>query len=183
MKRKRLDCGTVSIIILVVTFVGLCVFGVVQTYRKRKAAGPFRDMEEQAREICARCFSESLDDAADPYRRGKVLAVEASTGEVIGLTMADLPSEIGATQPEEVSTLICASDIEEIQVGTYDDREAAYKLHRDFCIYDIVEERTILVETLYGGSPPPIKHEDGPKSGSDPARNELITYLEQLATK
>jgi hypothetical protein len=182
MKRKGLDCGTVSIIIVVVGVVGVCVLGAVQTYRSRKAAGPFKNMAGQAKEACALCFSRSPDVAA-PYRRGKVLVVEASTGEVIGLTMADLSAAIGAAQPEEVSTLICAGDVEEIQVGSYKDGEAAYELRRDFCVYDLIEEQTILVEPLYGGSPPPIKHEEGPKSGPDPAHNELIAFLEQLPAR
>jgi hypothetical protein len=183
MKPKKLDCGIVSIIILVVTFIGICALGVVQGFRSKKVADPFVDMQTQAREICSRCSSGFLDASVDPYYRGKVLVVEARTGEVIGLTMADLSSEIRAAQPEEVSTLICAGDPVETQVGTYEDREAAYELNRDFCLYDLVDKRTILVETLHGGSPPPIKHEAGPKSSPDPARNELITFLNQLGTR
>jgi hypothetical protein len=180
MKGKGLDFGTVCIIIVVVGVVGLCIFGAVQTYRSREAAGPFRDMEAQAREACARCLSGSPEAASDPYLRGKVLTVEASSGEVIGLTMADLASEISAAQPEEVSTLVCAGDVEEMHVSTYEDGEAAYKLRRQFCIYDLVQECTILVETLYGGSPPYLKSAKGPGSGSDPAHRELIALLEQL---
>ena len=40
---------------------------------------------------------------SEAYRRDKVLVVEAATGEAVGLTMADLPPEIAATDPGLVS--------------------------------------------------------------------------------
>ena len=186
MKRRALSnngCSTISIIIVVALFLGLCIWGAVLTYRSKRAAAPFEGMEEQARETCARCFSGSSDAATRPYLRGKVLVVEADTGEVSGLTMADLPTGIGAAGPDEVSTLVCAGEVEQMQVRTYTDGEPGYKLFRDICIYDLVEERTILVETLSGCMPDTVKHGRGPKNGTDPIYKELIAFLEQMHTR
>jgi hypothetical protein len=64
MRHKGLDCGTVSIMIVVVGVVSVCVLGALQTYRSRKAADPFKDMADQAKETRALCFSRSPDVAA-----------------------------------------------------------------------------------------------------------------------
>lgn len=186
MKRGILSndgCATVCIIIVVALFLGLCIWGAVLTYRSKTAAAPFEGMEQQAREFCTRCFSESSNATAGPYLRGKVLVVEADTGEVSGSTMADLPTEIGAAGPEEVSTLVCAGEVEQRHVRTYTDGEPGYRLSRDICIYDLVEERIISVETLSGCRPDTVKHGRGPKSGSDPIYKELIAFLERMHTR
>jgi len=186
MKRGILSndgCVTVCTIIVVVMVLGVCIWGAVLTYRSKRAAAPFKGMEEQARETCARCFSESSDEITDPYLRGKVLVVEADTGKVIGSTMADLPTGIGAAGPDEVSTLVCSGEVEQMHVSTYTDGEPGYRLFRDICIYDWVEDRAILVETLSGSRPDTVKHGKGPKSGTDPIYRELITFLEQMHTR
>jgi len=187
-KTSRLSCESMAVIILVVTFVGLCLLGGVQYYRSKRAASPFEAMKEQARAACAQCFSlsERSLGASTPCRRGKVLVVEADSGEVTaltGLTMADLSPEVCAASPEEVGTIVCAGEVQQRKVGAYDDRQPAYQLYRDICIYDLTTESVILFETLSGGRPPPVKTEKGPKSGSDPVRQELISLLEALPVK
>jgi hypothetical protein len=112
--------------------------------------------------------------------------VEADSGEVTalaGLTMADLSPEVCAASPGEVGTIVCAGEVQQRKVGAYDDRQPAYQLYRDICIYDLATESVILFETLSGGRPPPVKTEKGPKSGSDPVRQELISLLEALPVK
>lgn len=184
---RWLSCETLAVIIVVVGVVAVCLIGGVQYYRSKRAAAPFEGFEEEARAACSRCFSLSEKSAgAAPYRRGKVLVVEADTGEVttvIGVTMADLPSEVRAISPEEVGTLVCAGEVQQLQVSTYQDREPAYKLYREICIYDLTAEEVILFDTLWGGPPPPIKTEKGPKSGPDPVHRELVSLLEGLPVK
>jgi hypothetical protein len=187
-RTRKLSCESVAIVLVAVTFAGLCLLGGVQYYRSKKAASPFETMKEQARTACAQCFSlsEKSPGASIRYRRGKVLVVEADTGEVTaltGLTMADLSPEVRAASPEEVGTIVCAGEVQQRQVSTYQDRQPAYQLYRDICIYDLTAESVILFETLSGGRPPPVKTEKGPKSGSDPVHGELISLLEALPVK
>jgi hypothetical protein len=175
-------CGNAALVILALVLVGGIVFGVIQCNRSRRATAPFVDMVEEARAACAVCFSQG-GGSTGAYLRGKVLVVEAETGQAVGLTMADLPEEIRATDPEQVGTLVCAGAVEQEQVGAYKDLEPAYQLHREFCVYDLQAGSVIGVERLAGGQPPPVKHEDGPASGSDPVRGALIDWLEGLPVR
>jgi len=183
---RWLSCETLAIIIVVVGVVAVCLIGGVQYYRSKRAAAPFEGFQEEARAACAQCFLSQKSAGAAPYRRGRVLVVQAGTGEVttvIGVTMADLLPEVRATSPEEVGTLVCAGEVQQLQVSTYQDGEPAYKLYREICIYDLTAEEVILFDTLWGGPPPPIKTEKGPKSGPDPVHRELVSLLEGLPVK
>ena len=171
-KRKGLDCGTVSIVILAIVFTGLCILGGVQYYRSRKATAPFEGMEEEARTVCAQCLSlvgvdeyrECFPDLnlcpglSEAYRRGKILVVE-------------------------VGTLVCAGEVREVQVSSYTDRQPGYRRDRDICICNRARGDVILAVTLSGGSPPPVKHDSGPGYGSDPVHGELVSLLEMLPAK
>jgi hypothetical protein len=180
-------------VILAIVFTGLCILAGVQYYRSSKATAPFDAMEEEARTLCAQCLSLAGGEYPDcnpglnlcpglaaAYRRGKVLVVEAGTGEPVGLTMADLSPDLAAVDPEEVGTLVCAGEIREVQVSSYTDRQPGYRRDRDVCIYDVAAEEVILAVTLSGGAPQPVKHTSGPGYGSDPVHGELRSLLEML---
>jgi hypothetical protein len=125
--KKKIDWGCLAGIFLVVFWVGAGIFGLIRYLQEKSAGGAFDSMTEQARSLCAVCFSQtevfpdlygnSLDSYGpfSPYVHGKVLVVEAGTGEAIGSTMADLPEDLAARDPEEVGTLVCAGEVEELQ--------------------------------------------------------------------
>lgn len=196
-KRKGLDCGTVSIMILAIVFAGLCIMGGVQYYRSSRATAPFEAVEEEARTVCAQCLSlvhvEAYQEChpdlgmcpglSEAYRRGKVLVVEAGTGGAVGSTMADLSPEIAAAKPEEIGTLVCAGEVQEVQVSSYRDGQPGYRRDRDICICDWAAGDMILAVTLSGGAPSPVKHHSEPEYGSDPVHGELISLLEMLRAK
>lgn len=181
----KLSCEGVATIIVVVMLLGVCVWILATYYRARTVSAPFDAMREQTQTACAQCSSLGREfvGAPAPYRRGKVLVVEADTGKVVGLTMADMSAEVRASGPEEVGTVVCVREVEERHVDTYQDKQPAYRLYRDVCIYDRTLESVILVEKLAGREPPRIKTKKGPESGSDPIYHELISLLEALPVK
>jgi hypothetical protein len=162
-----------------------CVALIVMNIREKRAAAPFKTMTEQARTLCAQCFSPGEEPPAPPapYRQGKLLAVSADSGEALGLTMARLSPELGATSPEQVGTLVCVGEVQREKVWSYTDRQPGYRLHRDLCIYDVVAERVVLTDMLSGDMPPPSKQSSGAESGSDPLDKALIPLLETLPAR
>jgi len=177
-KGKRPSGCDVGCGLLIVAMVAAAL---VLAYQQRKTVAPFKAMQEQAKAVCAECFSS--DEKSAPYRRGKVLVVEADTGKAIATTMTDLPEEIRATSPEEVSMIVCCGEVQRRTVGTYSDGAAAYRLYRDICIYDLTMKRMTSRHTLSGDRPPEVKSGSGSRSGSDPAGRELISLLEELPVK
>lgn len=139
-------------------------------------------------DICSSQVSEYLTYEFDqlpysPCLHGRVIVVEAITGEAIGSTMTNLSPEIFATKPEEVSTLVCAAELVEHECGTYSCGTKAICRERNFCVFDISDEKVIFAARILGTSPPNFIQNPGQQIGSDPASKPLVEILEEWPRK
>jgi len=194
-RKKKPNWGCIGGVLLVLFWTAAGIWAIVRHFHEKSTGDVFDLMTEQARSVCDTCFSqvsrypalygEQFDSYLpySPYLRGRVLVVEADTGKAISSTMIDLSPEIAATSPEEVNTLVCAGEVDQLQISTYTDGQPAYILIRNFCVYDIPTESVIFAAEIYGGRPPPTKNVSGPESGTDPAYSPLIKILEGLPIK
>jgi hypothetical protein len=194
-KKRKPNWGCIGGIFLVLFWTAAGIWELVRHFQEKSTSNVFESMNDQARSICDICFSQVKTYPAlfggqfdsylpySPYLRGKALVVEANTGKAIGSTMVALSSEIAAASLEEVNTLVCAGEINQVQVSTYTDNQPGYMLIRNFCVFDMGMENVIFAAEIYGGRPPPTKSVSGPGSGTDPAYDPLIKILEGLPVK
>jgi hypothetical protein len=172
-------------VVLVVAVVALCLISGVASllydaYRAREAAAAFQSMEAEAKEACAQCFQAGAPVGVRLHREGKVLAVESDTGKANGRLLMALPTEMRATSPEEVRTLVCIGAKERVRYGSYEDGAPAYEVRRQVCACLWPERSTLFLRTVSGGPPPKAKTGRGSASGGDPLPYEITRFIQEL---
>jgi len=189
---KKPNWGCIFMSVLVLFWIVVGILAIIRHFQEEAAGGTFTQMTEEVQTACGLCFSQASEETelriigkeyhglVSPYLHGKVLVVEANTGEAIGSSMLNLPEDIAAQSPDEVDTLICSGEIDQFKSHTYSDNQPGYTLTRDFCFYDLSLKKVIFTVHLLGSSPPAIKQGSGPEDGNDPAHFALIDFLETL---
>ena len=193
--KTKPNWGAIGGGLLILFWIVVCILAAVRHFQEKSAGASFEEMNEKAQSVCGICFSQvseypihswlydEYQGPTPPFLNGKVLVVEANTGEAISSTMIDMASDIAAANPEEVRILVCAVEVEEVKHSTYSDNQPGYFLIRDFCFYDLLTDSVIFAVRIYGGPPPAVKQGSGPEYGPDPAHMTLIQLLEGLPRK
>ena len=109
--------------------------------------------------------------------------MDAQTGAAMGQIMRGLTEGVGATGPDDVSTLICVGPAEKRQSGNYQGGSPAYRLRRTVCVYDLTEEKPVYATTISGSSPPQVRTAGQSDTGTDPASREIAAFIEKLPPK
>jgi hypothetical protein len=191
-ERKKPEWGCIGCGLLVTFWVVVGILALIQHFQEKSVEDLFSPMTEHYQAFCGICFSRVSEFPTlygsefdsylpySPYLHGKVLVVEALTGDVLGSSMTKLSSEIAATNPGEETTLVCAGEVDKFVYSTYTDNEPGYRLTRKFCVFDMSTEDVVFAAEIYGTPPPVTKQLSGPADGTDPAYSPLIQILEEL---
>ena len=108
---------------------------------------------------------------------GKAITIDKIKNEIDD-TFFDLPTELKASTPEEVGTVVWVSCNEHI-AGTYVSGSKAYV---QTCDVTVIEKSTASIvgkRTLSGDQPPQTKSYSGDWHGSKP-KSEIVDYIKSL---
>ena len=108
---------------------------------------------------------------------GKAISIDKTTSEV-DETFFDLPSDVKATKPEEVTTVVWVSCTEH-EAGSYTSGSKAYVKDCDVTVIDTLSDTIIGKRSFTGESPPQRKSYRGDWHGSKPNTN-IIEYIKSL---
>jgi len=192
-KKSKPNWGCIIGVVMVIGVLSVLILELARHLREENAEEVFYSMADHYRSTCETCFSQvtyspvlfgsQFDDYGiySPYLNGKVLVVEAGSGEALGPAMVVIAQEIAASNPGEVGTLVCAGEKDPYQYSTYTDDQPGYRIARDFCVYDLSLTSVIFAATIEGTPPPAVKSSQaGPEYGTDPAVYPLSDMLEDL---
>lgn len=154
-------------------------FWLFNSGRDWRRTAPFR---EQLQEFTAISDVQPIK----PYIRGKILIVD-NTNNIVPKAQSDLPDDLRALRPEEVTTVVLLNR-DDTKIGNYVDQSsrAVYSAYKREVTISVVDSQTIAGHRrnvavggtiLYGSDPPPQAGADA--WGSDPI-GEVVPYLESL---
>ena len=122
-------------------------------------------------------FPALKDSSSSTTIRGKVITIDKTKTEIDD-TFFDLPTELKATKPEEVGTVVWVSCSEYV-AGTYVSGSKAYVQTCEVTVIDKSSASIIGKRSLTGSQPPQTKTYSGDWHGSKP-KSEIVDYIKSL---
>lgn len=112
-----------------------------------------------------------------PYLKGKLVVVNKTEMKVDD-PYFDLPEDVKAVKPEEVSTIVLL-DYDKSVAGRYTDGAAGYRYTAKVTVIDKTSGTIVGRTSFKGGEPPSTKKGSGDEYGPKPS-NEIKNYLLSL---
>jgi hypothetical protein len=112
---------------------------------------------------------------SQPKPVGKMVVVDRTAKEVSDLTF-DLPADLRASKPEDVTTVVLLETTKK-KVTTYDDGSTGSQVSITVTVVDLATQ-TVTAQKTFEGAPPDEDAED--EVGDAPSNDTLRDYLKSL---
>jgi len=174
-KTSRLSSGCCGVIIVtgIVLIAGL-IWGLVNNLQQSAGIKVF---QEHIEEYIAIPSQQTISPFAQSYISGKVITIDTNENKIDQIYF-DLPEELMAKSPEEVSTIIWLN-WGEVLVGRYTDGAGGYRIICEVTIIDKAKSAIVDKEIFSGPDPLSVKEGSGDRYGSKPT-SEVIDYISTL---
>ena len=162
--------------IIVVLYVIVLIIAVISS-GVRSLVRPFRLKPFAARLSEYTSIPGLKELSGEAYVIGKVITVNKGENRIDPMYL-DLPSDLAASTPEEVGTVIWL-EWKEYVVGTYTDGAKGYRITCQVTVIDKVKAAIVGRKTFRGSDPPKFKSGHAPGRGSRPYY-AIIDYITTL---
>jgi hypothetical protein len=159
------------VIVIVVALIGGGVYG-IRSYNRNLATKPFAEHLSEYTH-----FPRLNESSSSTTITGKAITIDKTTNEIDD-TFYDLPSELKASKPEEVGTVVWISCSESVS-GTYQSGAKGYVWNCDVTVIDKATASTVGKKSFSGDHPPQTKSGTSDWHGSKPT-SEILSYIKSL---
>jgi len=175
VKTSKLSSGCCGVMVVagIVLIAGL-IWGLVNNLQQ---SADIKVFQEHLDEYIAIPGQQTISPFTESYISGKVITIDTDERKIDQIYF-DLPKELVAKSPAEVSTIIWL-DWGEVLVGRYTDGAGGYRIICEVTIIDKAKSAIVDKEVISGSDPLSVKEGSGDRYGSKPT-SEVIDYISTL---